>query len=198
MNPESRGSGFDARVALERRCDKTWMAGTCPGHDGGEASSQTDSRNQGSFPRVQGATKPPSGSKNHQRAKPKFASRLNTLPIDSSVNPSCKKIYFSFSEICGWFVSSRLDERGTFWPVVTGHEAWLRWTQGDARVFFAGRTAPLRTAKSCGPDTPTLASSRREMISPMTGARKPGPRGARRTPLKPLCREGRMIRLNLL
>jgi hypothetical protein len=114
-----------------------------------------------------------------------------------AMNAARQKFYFSFSEIYGWFVSSRLDERGTFWPVVAGHEAGCDGRKAT-RVFFAGRTAPLRTAKSCGPDTPTLASSRREMISPMIGARKPGPRGARRTALKALCREGRMIRLNLL
>jgi hypothetical protein len=41
-------------------------------------------------------------------------------------------------------------------------------------IVSCGRTALLRTAKSCGPDTPTLVSSRREMIAPMMGARKPG------------------------
>jgi hypothetical protein len=42
---------------------------------------------------------------------------------------------------------------------------------GDAR-----RAALRRTAKSCGPDAPTLASSRRS-YPPMTGAKEPGPRG---------------------
>src|ERR1700737_974213 len=42
-----------------------------------------------------------------------------------------------------------------------------------------------RTAKSCGPDTPTLVSSRRSNPS-MTVAKEPGHRGARRKPLKPL------------
>jgi hypothetical protein len=42
-----------------------------------------------------------------------------------------------------------------------------------------GRTIPARTAKSCGPDTPTLVSSERELISLATGARKPGPWGER-------------------
>jgi hypothetical protein len=55
----------------------------------------------------------------------------------------------------------------------------------DARrraSFSRGRTAPLRTAKSCGPDTPTLVSSRREMIAPARGARKPGsPKSAKDT-----------------
>ena len=37
-----------------------------------------------------------------------------------------------------------------------------------------GRTTPRRTAKSCGPDTPTLVSSAQMMISRVMGARKPG------------------------
>ena len=36
-----------------------------------------------------------------------------------------------------------------------------------------------RTAKSCGPDTPTLVSSRRKMIPPATVAKEPGHRGER-------------------
>ena len=40
----------------------------------------------------------------------------------------------------------------------------------------AGRAALSRTAKSCGPDAPTLASSERQH-PPTTGAIKPGPRG---------------------
>jgi hypothetical protein len=52
----------------------------------------------------------------------------------------------------------------------------------------------MRTAKSCGPDTPTLVSSLAVTIRETTGARKPGSPGrARRTPLKPPRREGRMF-----
>ena len=40
--------------------------------------------------------------------------------------------------------------------------------------------AYLRTAKPCGPDTPTLVSSSQEArFLGMTGANKPGPRGER-------------------
>jgi hypothetical protein len=50
-------------------------------------------------------------------------------------------------------------QRGAF-----GHrrERWggMRWTRLRRRALLArGRTAQLRTAKSCGPDTPTLVSS---------------------------------------
>jgi len=60
----------------------------------------------------------------------------------------------------------------------------------------SGRTMLLRTAKSCGPDAPTLASSSRcrvgptgcrQNVSPLTTvAKEPGHRGARRKPLKSL------------
>jgi len=43
-------------------------------------------------------------------------------------------------------------------------------------ILSCGRTAPRRTAKSCGPDTPTLVSSEQNDLF-ATGARKPGPRG---------------------
>jgi hypothetical protein len=60
----------------------------------------------------------------------------------------------------------------------------MRWTLAlnDERRW-------RRTAKSCGPDAPTLTSSWR-MYPPTTVATKPGHRGARRKPLKPL-RAGR-------
>ena len=41
-----------------------------------------------------------------------------------------------------------------------------------------GRVMLSRTEKSCGPGIPTLMPSRRD-VSPMTGARQPGPRGER-------------------
>jgi hypothetical protein len=57
-----------------------------------------------------------------------------------------------------------------------------------------------RTAKSCGPDAPTLASSRPRClrITACDGDNKPGSPGrARRKPLKPLRREGRNDPVNL-
>jgi hypothetical protein len=50
----------------------------------------------------------------------------------------------------------------------------------DAAVSGAnstGRVMPTRTAKSCGPDTPTLVSSLAEVFRGMTVAKKPGHRG---------------------
>jgi hypothetical protein len=66
----------------------------------------------------------------------------------------------------------------------------MRWTQGapETRAFF------LRTAKPCGPDAPTLASSPWEAsFLGVTVARKPGHRGERGVSRKPLRGECRVI-----
>jgi hypothetical protein len=98
----------------------------------------------------------------------------------------------------------------------------MRWTRQRQRaVVVAGRsfgpvsdqqarrrTMLLRTAKSCGPDAPTLASSLVEASRGPTGpgspsiceatvAKEPGHRGARKKPLKPLRRESRFGPVNL-
>jgi hypothetical protein len=54
---------------------------------------------------------------------------------------------------------------------------WSAGCDGRGMSLDEGRCA--RTAKPCGPDAPTLASSRRRCssIAPMTVARKPGHRG---------------------
>jgi hypothetical protein len=74
-------------------------------------------------------------------------------------------------QITGFLWLSRLYERGV------GHrqERWggMRWTRQRRRVLFArGRAMLVRTAKSCGPDAPMLASSWRG-YSQATVARKP-------------------------
>jgi hypothetical protein len=52
----------------------------------------------------------------------------------------------------------------------------------------------MRTAKSCGPDAPTLASSSREAsFLGATVANKPGHRGEREISRKPLRRKRRVI-----
>jgi hypothetical protein len=72
--------------------------------------------------------------------------------------------------------------------VVTDVERGMRLTQACRR-----RSAWARTAKSCGPGTPTLVSSVACTKCDVTGARKPGPRGEREVSRKPLRREGRMF-----
>jgi hypothetical protein len=54
--------------------------------------------------------------------------------------------------------------------------------------------AGLRTAKSCGPDASTLASSRRSLSAGDGDKQARSPGRARRKPLKPSCREGRVFR----
>jgi hypothetical protein len=60
----------------------------------------------------------------------------------------------------------------------------MRWTRQVSAQILCGRLILKRTAKSCGPGIPTLMLSWREMISLMTGARKPGPRGSAKDTVK--------------
>src|SRR5882724_9883060 len=59
--------------------------------------------------------------------------------------------------------------------IVTDVGCGMRWT----RATSATNDVDPRTAKSCGPDAPTLASSRRKTIPQATVANKPGHRGER-------------------
>ena len=56
----------------------------------------------------------------------------------------------------------------------------MRWT----RVALLTRALALRTAKSCGPDAPTLASSFAERSAQAKVARKPGHLGEREAAVK--------------
>jgi hypothetical protein len=67
---------------------------------------------------------------------------------------------------------------------------WTLWRRADERRM-------RRTAKSCGPDAPTLASSFAEQSVNDGGKRARSPGRARRRPLKPLRREGRAFPVNL-
>src|SRR5262249_39137161 len=85
-----------------------------------------------------------------------------------------------------------LPHEGRF-AIVTDVGSGMRWPRWCQRAILRGRLEPSRTAKSCGPDTPTLVSSERNDLLAM-GAREPGSPGrARRTPLRPLRREGRWL-----
>ena len=72
------------------------------------------------------------------------------------------------------------------------HETWggMRWTRVTHET-----SALSRTAKSCGPDAPTLASSRWDDPLTMVATKPGSPGRARRKPLKPLRGEGRIVRL---
>src|SRR5438270_10807936 len=63
-------------------------------------------------------------------------------------------------------------------------------------VVARRRTLLARTAKPCGPDAPTLASSWRSNPQ-ATVARKPGHRGELGISRKPLRRQGRIVSANL-
>ena len=74
------------------------------------------------------------------------------------------------------------------------HERWVRDAVDVGGA--ADESADLRTAKPCGPDAPTLASSWRSDPQAMV-ARKPGHQGERVISRKPLRREGRIVSANL-
>src|SRR5437868_15529153 len=68
---------------------------------------------------------------------------------------------------------------------------WTLWLSQDERCL-------RRTAKPCGPDAPTLASSFAGSDScEATVAKEPGHRGERVISRKPLRREGRSVSANL-
>ena len=102
------------------------------------------------------------------------------LPVEQScenrVQPFDKK-YFAW-----WFPQIRImihpvppRQEGRI-AIVTTREAGCDGRNGGAHDQSCGRTTLLRTAKSRGPDTPTLVSSEQSDLLVM-GARKPGPQG---------------------
>jgi hypothetical protein len=72
---------------------------------------------------------------------------------------------------------------------VSGAQSWIAGRVSRERSAAHGRAIVLRTAKSCGPDAPTLASSCAGVVSPQPGAtdrsraatvaKEPGHRGER-------------------
>ena len=115
--------------------------------------------------------------------------------------PSRKIFRFCFSEICVFFSPSRLAKRGASRSsrtlgrdavdaVSVGRDDIAGRSDRERCSKRARRTALMRTAKSCGPDTPTLVSSfvrsrasptgrRCAIIHGATVAKKPGHRGER-------------------
>jgi hypothetical protein len=73
------------------------------------------------------------------------------------------------------------SKEGAYRPIVTtrGARDAMDALVTRADCFPRGRTALMRTAKSCGPDTPTLVSSCADAIRAAMGAIKPGPQGER-------------------
>src|ERR1700730_18285590 len=118
---------------------------------------------------------------------------------DGQITDSCpaplRKI-FRFSAAPNHLYKSRhpVPHRGAFRD---RHGRWARdavdAAASGARIARGRMTLDLRTAKSCGPDAPTLASSLRDFPK-ATVAKEPGHRGARSKPLKPLRRESWVFR----
>ena len=100
-----------------------------------------------------------------------------------SLNPSGKSLL-------GLSPSRPVEGR---WPSsrTLGGMQWTLWLSQDERCL-------RRTAKPCGPDAPTLASSFAGSDScEATVAKEPGHRGERVISRKPLRREGRSVSANL-
>ena len=103
--------------------------------------------------------------------------------------PALLRKIFRFRSRANQFFSLAVspDERGGSRSSRTrGGMQWTRKLAQDERE-------PTRTAKPCGPDAPTLASSSWEAsFSGATVARKPGHRGEHEISRKPLRRESRI------
>jgi hypothetical protein len=112
---------------------------------------------------------------------------------DFAVQPLPQK-YFAFSEakISCSFPAVPPPQEGRI-AIVTDVGCGMRWT-----LWCRETSALMRTAKSCGPDAPTLAL-RFAGLAPRNdgGKRARSPGRARNKPLKPLRREGRMFPANL-
>jgi hypothetical protein len=120
------------------------------------------------------------------RAGSELSNRINLMLAVQS----CRQEYFDSlqTQITSISIAFRPDG-GAF------RDRHGRGAECGGRGWRCRRAAPGRTAKSCGPDAPTLASSWRKTTSAGDGdkqARSPG--RARNKPLKPLRREGRVFR----
>ena len=78
--------------------------------------------------------------------------------------------------------------------IVTDVGLGMRWTHIAERYSLARTNGVVRTAKSCGPGAPMQALNERNDPLMTVATKQWSPRRARRTPLKPLCRECRLLR----
>jgi hypothetical protein len=108
------------------------------------------------------------------------------------VQPWPQKFFASLPTqiICVWSLS-RARKKG----VSRSLRTWGRGRGGRAHV--AGRATRARTAKSCGPDAPMLASSRVKSIHAAMVANKPVTRESAKETVKPLRGECRLKPVNL-
>ena len=95
-------------------------------------------------------------------------------------SPGCKNIFVSFRRKSYLCSLHPVPGRGAL-AIVTNVGMGCGGREGVERNSLRGRTMFLRTAKPCGPDAPTLASSWRRCsrIAPAMVATKPGHQGER-------------------
>ncbi len=116
---------------------------------------------------------------NGLRQKTNFASRLKRITGSS---PLSKIFLLSFFQKLVFLDAVPPRYEGRF-AVVTDVEAGCGGRVDVAAWLSRRRTAPMRTVKSRGPDTPTLVSSsrRRSGVAQVTVAKKPGAPGRTRS-----------------
>jgi hypothetical protein len=132
--------------------------------------------------------------KDRVRANTDFVRQFK--PFRSRVLRRRKILLPFFGIIC--FCSDRPGSTGgALWPIVTKTRAGMRWTQSAARNLLRGRTTPLRTAKPCGSDPPTLGSRLRKAIPLAMVANKPGHQEERGAVVNTIAQGMPMQRLDL-
>ena len=111
-------------------------------------------------------------------AQPRRANHSIACPA-----PSAKIFRFTFDPTHLFILVIPAHTKGRF-AIVTNVGRGMQWT----RAALLTRALVLRTAKPCGPDAPTLASSSREakLLGGDGGKKARSPRRVRRKPLKPL------------
>jgi hypothetical protein len=107
------------------------------------------------------------------------------ISVSSKITDFSKNIYLPFFRTVWLFYASRLGKRGVR-PIVTKRGAGCGGRDRPVR-----RARRERTAKSCGPDAPGLASSLQVTSLRTTVTQRSGHRGEHEAALTPSCRECR-------
>jgi hypothetical protein len=122
-----------------------------------------------------------------------FREAIQSDPQMRALRP--EKFLFMKNRINAYIAAVPHPQEGRI-AIVTDVGCRMRWTFRLGRKKRR-RTGSKRTAKSCGPDPPTLGSSLAVMIRKATVAQKPGTPRRSRISRKPLRGECRLIRLIL-
>jgi hypothetical protein len=111
------------------------------------------------------------------RGKTYFTSHFNLLRAFKAKVENIS--LFPKKELC--LSSTRPHPQEGRYAIVTSVGCGMRWTFRLKRALARGRMSSKRTAKPCGPGTPTLVSSFAVMIRKAMVANKPGTPGRARS-----------------